>query len=432
MKKGKTLVELATELERQQESKRDFVSPASKVSIETAFSTATETMLNEHEQTVDDAAETVRNTTTAEAERVAVAELDCAKKEYDAALSDAQLEVQMKIDGVKNNGSDAFDITPHAHGQIASFCDIPKVYHDRLLTEDPTLLVENVNRRLDHYGTKGRMVRTLDGDVRALLSDRFRPLDNFDLMSAILPVLTETPGLTVESCDVTSTRLYIKAVTDKVEFDLSREAWAGKLADAHGMIKKEHQEVVQAAIVISNSETGQGSVRIEPALHYLACLNMMIVADNSMRKYHVGRSSMDINNATELFRDETRAVSDAAFWMKVRDVVTGAFNQIDFEKMAKRVAITQANAIDENADPVKVIEVTAKKFGFTDKEKTGVLTEFLRRGEMTQFGVQAAITRHSQDVEAYDRATELARAGGKVIDLSQRDWKAIATAAVAA
>lgn len=430
MKTGKTLVELATELERQQETKRDFVSPASKVSIEASFSEATDKMLNEHEENVDALTEDVRSATGDIDEMRADSALEDAKKEYNAALDDAQLEVQMKIDGVKNNGSDAFKITPHAHGQLASFCDIPKVYHDRLLEEDPTLLVENVNRRLDHYGSKGRMVRTLDGSVRALLSDRFRPLDNFDLMSAILPVLTETPGLTVESCDVTSTRLYIKAVTSKVEFDLSQVAWEGKL-DGHEMIKTEHQEVVQAAIIISNSETGQGSVRVEPALYYLACLNMMIVADSSMRKYHVGRSTMDINNAQEMFRDETREVSDAAFWMQVRDVVAGAFNQIDFEKMAKRVAATQANAIDENADPVKVIEVTAKKFGFTQGEQTGVLTEFLKRGEMTQFGVQAAITRHSQGIADYDRATELERVGGKVIELAQTDWRAIASAVAA-
>jgi hypothetical protein len=378
MKTGKSLVELATELQRQQESKRDFVSPASKVRLESNWNEGAE-----------------------------------------------KQEVKMAIEGVQNNGSRLFDIGNYAHSQLASFCDIPKVYHDRLLEEDPSLLVHNVNRRLDHHGTKGRMVRTLDGRVRAVLSDRFRPLDNFDLMEAILPVLTETPGLTVESCDVTPTRLYIKAVTNKVEFDLSRPLWEDRLDDAHGMIQKEKQEVVQAGIVISNSEIGAGSVRIEPMLYFLACLNGMIVADSSMRKYHVGRSSLDINNAQEMFRDETRATDDAAFWMKVRDVVAGSFNQIDFERMAKRVAATQHNEIEAGTDPVKVIELTAKKFGFNETEKTGVLTEFLKRGEMTQFGLQAAVTRHSQAVSDYDRATELERVGGKVIELNQADWRAI-------
>lgn len=160
-------------------------------------------------------------------------------------------------------------------------------------------------------------------------------------------------------------------------------------------------------------------------LYFLACLNGMIVADSSMRKYHVGRSSLDINNAQEMFRDETRATDDAAFWMKVRDVVAGSFNQIDFERMAKRVAATQHNEIEAGTDPVKVIELTAKKFGFNETEKTGVLTEFLKRGEMTQFGLQAAVTRHSQAVSDYDRATELERVGGKVIELNQADWRAI-------
>jgi len=35
-----------------------------------------------------------------------------------------------------------------------------------------------------------RMVRTLDGSTRAFLSDRYRPLDNFDLAHEVFHVLT--------------------------------------------------------------------------------------------------------------------------------------------------------------------------------------------------------------------------------------------------
>jgi hypothetical protein len=431
MRKGKTLVELATELERQQDSKRDFVSPASKVRTELEISETSKHAIYIGENNVAEAKDAIRlreATSTAEEEVALATKLDTAKAELETLKGNAAQAPVLRIEGVENNGSGTFPITTHARGQLAAFCDVPKVYHDRLLTEDPELLVENLNRRLDHYGTKGRMVRTLDGSVRALLSDRYRPLDNFDLMEAILPVLTETPGLRVESCDVTTTRLYIKAVTEKVEYSLAEADWEGKL-EGHEMIGQEFQEAVQAGIVISNSEIGAGSVRIEPMLFFLACLNGMIVPDSSLRKYHVGRSTMDLNNAQEMFRDETRRTDDAAFWMKVRDVVSGSFNQIDFEKMVSRVAATKMNRIDTSSDPVKVIEVTAKKFGFSETERTGVLTEFLKRGEMTQFGVQAAVTKHSQDVREYDRATELERIGGKVIELPQQSWKEIAQAA---
>jgi hypothetical protein len=361
MKEGRTLTELAQELDRQAVNKKDLIAPASKLAVD----------------------------------------LNPVQDNWEGGF-----DMVMNVEGFGDHA-----ITPHAHGQLASFCDIPKIYHNRLLVEDPELLVKNVNRRLDHYGSKSRMVRILDNSVRAMLSDRYRPLDNYDLMRAILPVLTETPGLSVVSCEVTPSKLYVKAVTDKIKHTLG----VG--------------EVVQAGISITNSEIGAGKLNINPFLFFLACLNGMQVEDSSLSKYHIGRSTGIDNNAHEFFKDETRQVDDAAFWMKVRDTVAGSFNQIDFEKMVKRVDDTRNNKIE--ADPVQVVEVTAKHFGLNEAERTGVLTQFLQRGEMTQFGVQAAITRHSQDVENYDRATDLERMGGKVIELNQKDWRAIATAVAA-
>ena len=37
------------------------------------------------------------------------------------------------------------------------------------------------------------MVRTLDGQVRAVLSDRYRRLDNYDLAENVLPILQQLP-----------------------------------------------------------------------------------------------------------------------------------------------------------------------------------------------------------------------------------------------
>ena len=39
------------------------------------------------------------------------------------------------------------------------------------------------------------------------------------------------------------------------------------------------------------------------------------------------------------------------------------------------------------------------------------------------------MTRYAQDVESYDKSTELEALGGQIVELSQSDWKTIATAA---
>lgn len=50
-------------------------------------------------------------------------------------------------------------------------------------------------------------------------------------------------------------------------------------------------------------------------------------------------------------------------------------------------------------------------------------------GDLSRWGMANALTRFSQDVEDYDRATEFERMGGQVIELPRNDWQAIAEAA---
>jgi hypothetical protein len=48
---------------------------------------------------------------------------------------------------------------------------------------------------------------------------------------------------------------------------------------------------VQAGVVISNSEVGQGTLSVQPLIYRLICRNGLIAADRAMRKTHVGRMS---------------------------------------------------------------------------------------------------------------------------------------------
>ena len=57
-------------------------------------------------------------------------------------------------------------------------------------SDAPALLAHNVNHWFKTQPAE-RMVRTLDGKARAFLSNRYRRLDNFDLLHAVMPVLAE-------------------------------------------------------------------------------------------------------------------------------------------------------------------------------------------------------------------------------------------------
>ena len=75
------------------------------------------------------------------------------------------------------------------------------------------------------------------------------------------------------------------------------------------------------------------------------------------------------------------------------------------------------------------MQVLQKKAGLTDDERGGIMRHLITGGDLSQWGLANAVTRHSQDVAGYDRATELEVLGGTIIELDPRDWKAIAEAA---
>jgi len=48
---------------------------------------------------------------------------------------------------------------------------------------------------------------------------------------------------------------------------------------------------------------------------------------------------------------------------------------------------------------------------------------------LNRFGLFNAVTRAAQDIESYDRATELERVGAQVIELERSEWRELALAA---
>ncbi len=319
------------------------------------------------------------------------------------------LEMTDKGHLVVQNGSEhEFEVLDLAHSQIAQRLDIPAKYYNRMKSVAPQLLAANVNEWF-HSKPERRMVRTLDGSARAFLSDRYRRLDNAELAEAVLPVLSEMgEGIQIVSSELTEKRMYIKAINRRLELEVKKG------------------DVVQAGITITNSEVGLGSLRVEPLLYRLVCLNGMIAQDFGTRKYHVGRAATDDTEAYELYSDETLKADDKAFYLKVQDTVRAAVDIAKFGQIVNRMKEATEQRIEGN--PVAVVEVLSEKFGYSKDEKSGILTHLIQGGDLSAYGLLNAITRTSQDVVDYDRATELERDGSKVLSLPASTWKAIALA----
>jgi hypothetical protein len=362
MKSGKTLQELAAEIERQNNAKRDFV-----VDTQAIAALPTENGVK-------------------------------------IAFADQELTVG-----------------DTAHQQIAQRLNIPAKYYEKMRAEAPELLANNIETWFQKYPARN-MVRTLDGKARAFLSDRYRPLDNFDLATAALPVLSEL-GVEVMSAEVTERRLYIKAVDRSV---------IREIPEGHTMGDGTHTIVRMAKlsplVTLSNSEIGLGSLSILGGTFNSFCTNLATFGERSMRQYHVGgRHDIAEGDVYAMLSEQTRRLDDAALWAKVRDVIKGAFDNAKFDALVETIKGTQQNKM--GADIPKVIEITQKRFDLSDGEAKSVLQHLIHGGDLTQYGLHNAITRTAEDLDDYDRATEFERIGGKVIELTPNDWREFAEAA---
>lgn len=312
---------------------------------------------------------------------------------------------------------DTFGITSTGHEQIATHADIPRKYYDRMLTAKPELLASNVNAWFGGDTTK-RMVRTLDGNARALLSDKFRPLDNVDLAESILPVLIEL-NCQIVSCEVTERRLYIKAVDNRIQRDIKT---------GHRMGDGTHHifDTCVPALSIRNSEIGGSSLAFEVGVLTKGCTNLAFFSQRSMKKYHVGGRSDVGDNIAHLLSDKTRKVADAALWMQSTDVVKAAFREAEFASLVEEIGGATQDKIE---DVVKVVERTAAQFKFNDGERKSVLDHLIQGGDLSRYGLFNAITRAAEDQPDYDRASDMERIGGQVIELKRGEWRQIAEAA---
>ena len=319
---------------------------------------------------------------------------------------------------VGKTDSEVFPIKQHAIRQVGSRLNIPAVYVDRLAESHPDLLAHNINT-LFFREPETRMIRTLDGNVRAFLSDKYRPLDNSDFAEAVLPKLIALSA-DVTSCEITETRLYIKAIIP----GLTREVKGEGVFFGDGGHNQIH--VLKPGICLSNSEIGSGSLSVQPGIHEVHCSNLAIFSKNAMRKYHVGsRQTNDQDAMWEIFTDATKKQSDLAFWMQVGDLVEGALDGDLFQQMVVECehAIT-GTKIEKPSVAVKELP------NLSDNEQEGVLKHLIQGGDLSQFGMQAAITRFAQeDANSYERQVELEQVGGNIIELPKTQWAAIAEAA---
>lgn len=312
-----------------------------------------------------------------------------------------------------------FEPTEWCHGQVAQTVGVPAAYYKKLLTENAVLLSGCINHglmmasqaalRARHVDDQ-RLVRVVGGKCRALLSSRYRRLDNFDLLEAVFPEVIGQ-GLKIKEAELTEQRLYIKAVSDQLTADI-------KVGDP-----------VRYGLIISGSDVGSGAVRVEPYIDRLVCSNGLI-RPAAMRKMHLGRDDF----AMELLSEKTLSMGDAAFWAGVRDIVRGSLRPEMFQRDVELLRAAAGDVI-ANYNIPEVVEVTAKVLGIDGaqvKEKESIVA-YLARGAdgagYNRYGLAQAVSFAAHNAKGYDDAVWFERAASEVLTIGAKDWAKISKVA---
>ena len=300
------------------------------------------------------------------------------------------------------------DIRSTAHQQLSDFLGIHRRYYTKMLQEDSELLSYNVNRWLQKKSEQ-RMIRTIDGHARAFLSSRYRRIDNLDIARVTLPIIEKMTGARYESCELTEDYMYIKVVNPR----LTAEVTPG--------------DIVQAGVIISNSETGQGTVCVRPLVYRLVCSNGMVVNDAATRRYHLGRINTT-DDTMLLYSRETIAADDYAFIKTLQDTVKAAVDEAQFAQVISKMQESK-DAMLNTKDIPGVIEMVSSNFKLNDDESPGVMQHLIEEGDFTLYGLANAVTRYSQDVDSYDRATKLEEIGYSILTMPPDLFRRINSAA---
>lgn len=369
---------------------------------------------------------------------------------HDGMLIVGGAEPQMHEDGVYDvNG--AYRLTDNAHRQLAALFDIPWRYYSRMLygTDKALHNLELLGQNVGSWAgrdPKKVLLRILWGSdpahpesmgvVRAVLSSRYGARDNLPTVIALLQGMRDG-GISAENivgCDLSDDRLYVHVVAPEIAVAapalLAGYTPAGRpelpQVFDHGpgagfaYVDLNPNHVIQAGLVITNSETGKGKLKVTPRFRILRCMNGLQVTKDAMAKVHLGA---DMPEGVVVWSEETNARYDGLVRSQITDAVTSFLSE---DYLAATVRRLEEEAGVELSNPQETVEQVSTKLGYTDSEKVDVLAHFVKGGQCTAGGVMNAVTRVAQDIDDVDRSHDFEATGIDAMRLAGQLEPAIA------
>lgn len=304
----------------------------------------------------------------------------------------------------QHNAKNAFeeDLHKHALNQAAGRAGVPETFVNRML-EKPygaELICENLNTIFSKEEPSRFLVRSVDGQVRGVLSDTYRRMDSRPILDAFATTCKELGAVPVEGVGG-DLRFSIKALLPQVY--------------VAGGKKRGSEEVFCFGASLSNSDFGCGALSLQFFLWRIWCSNTA-TREDSLRRVHLGkRLGEEI-----IYSDETYQADTKTMVLAVRDHVKGVLAPPKIEEALEMINTALETTIEPKAFFERGGELERLKLNKSEIEKAreafnngGV--EMLPRGNNVA-RVSQALAWIAQEADSAERRLELERMAGQLME----------------
>lgn len=292
---------------------------------------------------------------------------------------------------------DLLTLHPNALEQVCGRLDFPSKYARDLDSQGQwgrELLAHNLNTLVAERVKEDRrwLVRSYQGEARAVLSDRFRRIDSRPVLDALLGGVQKVGGVVAEG-------------------------WSSEVRVRLTVIRPEVFEPVEGDPIVfgfryTNSDYGRGAHDIETFIMRLWCLNG-IIGQSVVRQVHLGRRlEEEIEYSEETYRLDTAATVSAT-----RDVVSGILSDERVNRAVGVIREAHEQAVDPDAMLRRYHKVLTKKEtqAIAEKYRSADVVDLPAGNSTWRFA--NAVSWLANQTEDQERSMELQKVAGQSMGL---------------
>ena len=314
-------------------------------------------------------------------------------------FSEGERGMRFYVQGGSAESHASMSVHENAIEQVAGKMEVPTRYAKDLASGDDwqrVLLADILNRTSMNRKNTNMLVRSVGGDVRAILSDRYRRMDNLPVFNSFMQA-AGSHGARLLNGHLSDLSMYLEVIHPDITFiDTPNN---GRVAVALGA-------------QISSSDFGRGSLEVRSFVMQVICGNGMALKP-IVRQVHLGRKMDERDFA---FSQRTMSLDTETMASAVGDMVALTFSPDQRDSAFRKILIASSKEVDP-----EMVPTTLKNNNVSVDETEQIMAALMSsrtddgvQGEVTVWKLTQAMTAVARSLES-ERAREIQRIAGGML-----------------